>query len=144
MAVLRSGRRAWRRWVSQTLDDRDRRRDGREALLLLAAMLFVFANAIAYSLVREAGLRWAHLAAPLVWLAMVALAHGALRTFRPRRDPFLLPVFALLSGWGLLLQDRLAPNFWGGRRCGFRWRRWPCWPSPFCPARCNRCAVTVT
>ena len=119
MAVLRSGRRAWRRWVSQTLDDRDRRRDGREALLLLAAMLFVFANAIAYSLVREAGLRWAHLAAPLVWLAMVALAHGALRTFRPRRDPFLLPVFALLSGWGLLLQDRLAPNFLGRQTLWF-------------------------
>ena len=42
-----------------------------------------------------------------------ALGHLALRYLKPHRDPFLLPVYVLLSGWGLLLQDRLAPNFLG-------------------------------
>jgi cell division protein FtsW (lipid II flippase) len=40
-------------------------------------------------------------------------AHYLLGRFKPRRDPFLLPVMGLLNGWGLLLIDRLAVNFLG-------------------------------
>ena len=119
MAALRSGRVTWRRWVSQTLDDRDPLRDRCEAVLLLAAVAFVFINAIAFSLGETQSLQWAHLYAPLVWVAVISLSHLTLRTFRPRRDPFLLPVFALLTGWGLLLQDRLAPNFLGRQTLWF-------------------------
>lgn len=111
MTGLRIGLDAWRDRAGQALDERDPRRDRREALLLLAATAFVFANAIAFILARDSADLWSHLYAPLVWIVVIAGAHTALRTLRPRRDPFLLPIFALLTGWGLLLQDRLAPNF---------------------------------
>jgi cell division protein FtsW (lipid II flippase)/cell division protein FtsI/penicillin-binding protein 2 len=111
MAFIHTGLTAWRRWAGQALDDRDRIRDRREALLLSVVASFVFVNAFAFSLAREAAISWLHFYAPLVWLAVVGIAHFLLRTMRPCRDPFLLPIFALLTGWGLLLQDRLAPNF---------------------------------
>ena len=116
---FRSGLVAWRRWSGQALDERDKRRDGREVSLLLLAVAFVFSNAIAFSLLRESAVTWAHLYAPACWLAVVVIAHLIIRTFRPGRDPFLLPVFALLAGWGLLLQDRLAPNFLGRQTLWF-------------------------
>lgn len=119
MAALRSGLAAWRHWSGQALEDRDPRRDRREAQLLLAAIGFVFVNALAYSLARDSAISWTHLYAPLVWAGTTVLAHLALRAFRPRRDPFLLPVFALLAGWSLLLQDRLAPNFLGRQTLWF-------------------------
>ena len=111
--TLRAGAATWRRWAGQTLEDRDPQRDRRELLLLCAAAVFVLLNGVAYSLVRDGGLRWSHLYGPVVWLVVVVVAHLILRALRPRRDPFLLPLFALLTGWGLLLQDRLAPNFLG-------------------------------
>ncbi len=113
MTPFRSGVAAWRRWSGQALEERDPVRDRRELALILAAAAFVFVNAVAYSLVRESAVTWPHLFAPLVWLGGVLGAHLVLRTMLPRRDPFLLPLFALLAGWGLLLQDRLAPNFLG-------------------------------
>ncbi|WP_374688251.1 FtsW/RodA/SpoVE family cell cycle protein [Promineifilum sp.] len=113
MTALRSGLTAWRRWAGQSLEDRDPTCDRREALLLAAAALFVGVNAVGFSLARDGVVRWAHLWAPLVWLAVIVVAHLLLRSLKPRRDPFLLPLFALLAGWGLLLQDRLAANFLG-------------------------------
>lgn len=119
MAIIHSGIVAWRRWSGQALEDRDRTRDGRELSLLLVVIAFTFVNAAAYSLVIDSALRWSHLYAPVVWAVVVAIAHVTLRTWRPRRDPFLLPTVALLSGWGLLLQDRLAPNFLGRQTLWF-------------------------
>src|SRR5690606_5936598 len=111
--LFRSGLVAWRRWSGQALDERDSRRNGREAWLLLLAAAFVFSNAVAFSLLRESAVTWSHLYAPACWLVVILVAHLVIRTFRPFRDPLLLPAFALLAGWGLLLQDRLAPNFLG-------------------------------
>lgn len=119
MSRLNSGLSAWRRWAGQSLDDRDRSRDNRELSLILAAVAFVFLNAGAFSLVEAAALTWSHLYAPLIWAATVVVVHLVLRTARPRRDPFLLPIFALLAGWGLLLQDRLAANFLGRQTLWF-------------------------
>ena len=119
MTILRSGIVAWQRWSGQALDDRDQSRDIREISLLLAAIAFVFVNAIAFSLVTDGDIRWPHLYAPVVWAIVVMVAHLTLRTMRPRRDPFLLPSVALLSGWSLLLQDRLAPNFLGRQTLWF-------------------------
>lgn len=119
MTVFRSGIVAWQRWSGQALEDRDQTRDRRESVLLLAAVAFVFVNAVAYSLVIDSAVRWSHLYAPLVWAVVIAVAHLTLRTWRPRRDPYLLPTVALLSGWGLLLQDRLAPNFLGRQTLWF-------------------------
>lgn len=83
----------------------------REGGLLLLSAAFVGVNAIALSLAATGRLTWPHLWAPLIWLGLMGAAHYALRRWRPRRDPFLLPILALLTGWGLILIDRLAANF---------------------------------
>ncbi|MCI0394711.1 MAG: FtsW/RodA/SpoVE family cell cycle protein [Chloroflexi bacterium] len=85
----------------------------REGLLLLLAAVFVLVNALALGLAVEGQLAWRHLVAPAAWLAIMAVAHALLRRYRPQRDPFLLPLVGLLTGWGLILLDRLAPNFLG-------------------------------
>jgi cell division protein FtsW (lipid II flippase) len=83
----------------------------REGLLLLISAAFVFCNAIALSLALDGRVTWAHLWGPLVWTIAMGLAYLLLFHFQPDHDPFYLPLFALLSGWGLVLVDRLAPNF---------------------------------
>lgn len=98
-------------WLDERLEPRDLSRDRPEQALLALASLFVTVNAVAYSLVSTGGLAVQHLWPPAVWLVLFVAAHILLRSFRPRRDPFLLPVIALLTGWGLLLIDRLADNF---------------------------------
>ncbi len=47
----------------------------------------------------------------LVWVACAAIGHALLEQRLPGRDPVLFPVAMFLSGWGLVLIDRLAPNF---------------------------------
>lgn len=85
--------------------------DRREQWLLLLAALFVLVNAVAFSIVRTGRLSWSHLAVPLLWGGITLAAHLVLRRYKPGRDPYLLPIVCLLAGWGLILQDRLAPNF---------------------------------
>lgn len=82
-----------------------------ELALLLVALLFVFLNAVALSLAIEGTLTLNHFWAPSVWAVMMGSSHWLLNRFRPKRDPILLPIYALLTGWGLLLIDRLAANF---------------------------------
>ena len=113
MTSLRSGLAGWRRWAGHRLEERDRPRDRREATLLAVAALFVVANVVALGLATDGGWAWPRLLWPAVWLVVSVLAHVALCHLKPHRDPFLLPVYVLLAGWGLLLQDRLAPNFLG-------------------------------
>jgi cell division protein FtsW (lipid II flippase) len=83
----------------------------REVILLLLAAVFVLTNGVSLSLAVEGYLAWAHLWALLVWLGLMGGAHGLLRMYRPMHDPLILPLFALLTGWGLVLIDRLAANF---------------------------------
>lgn len=83
----------------------------REAALLGLAAAFVFTGAISLSLARQGGLALVHLGAPLSWLLLVLASHLLLERYKPQRDPFLLPLIALLTGWGLIMLDRLAPNF---------------------------------
>jgi peptidoglycan glycosyltransferase len=47
----------------------------------------------------------------ITWALSFSAAHLFLCRLLPERDPLLLPVAALLTGWGLLLVARLAPNF---------------------------------
>jgi hypothetical protein len=88
-------------------DDQERR----EATLLFVAALFIFNGGLTLSLARQGEIVWRHLWAPLVWLALMLAAHLILRYSRLSRDPFLLPIIGLLTGWGALLIDRLAANF---------------------------------
>jgi cell division protein FtsW (lipid II flippase) len=83
----------------------------RERTLLLVTAVFIYLNAIAYSLVDAGAVTGAHLWAVSVWLLLMGGAHLLLHRFQPTRDPFLLPLLALLTGWGLVLLDRLAANF---------------------------------
>jgi cell division protein FtsW (lipid II flippase) len=85
----------------------------REGALLLTATLFIFLNAISFSLAQMGQIGWSHLWGPLVWLFLLAAGHLLLRRYKPHRDPILLPLLGLLTGWGIVLLDRLAPNFLG-------------------------------
>ena len=83
----------------------------KEFWLLLFAAAFVFVNAITLSLVRTGQVQLTHLYAPLVWAGLMVITHYLLNRYRPIHDPILLPLIALLTGWGVLLQARLAPIF---------------------------------
>jgi cell division protein FtsW (lipid II flippase) len=88
---------------------RDARARRAEALLLGLAGLFTLLGFATLSLVRFGGLRPGALLPGAVWLLLMTAAHLALNRAIPRRDPLLLPVVALLTGWGLLIVDRLEP-----------------------------------
>lgn len=83
----------------------------REAILLCIAAVFVFINGMGLSIVVNGRLVWAHLWGPLLWLVGIIAAHLLLRRFLPQRDPFILPLIVFLTGWGVVLTDRLAANF---------------------------------
>ena len=55
--------------------------------------------------------RWDHWLGVLLWLAAFGASHYSLQRRAPESDPFLLPLFALLSGWGMLTVWRLLPVF---------------------------------
>ena len=59
----------------------------------------------------EVDYRWNHWLGYLVWLIMVILAHQQTKRYLPDRDPYLLPVAVILSGWGLMTIWRLFPDF---------------------------------
>lgn len=86
---------------------------GRERFLLLVAGVFVALNAVALSLAEQGGLAVRHFWAPAIWLGLMAGAHVLLERLKPEHDPLILPLVGLLMGWGIVLLDRLAPNFLG-------------------------------
>ncbi len=86
-------------------------------LLMLAALfLGLFALALTLSPAARArswdvdyrGSHWLGLA---VWLVGFGIIHWETRRRLPQRDPYLLPLIALLSGWGLLTIWRLTPYY---------------------------------
>ena len=94
------------------------------SLLSLAALFLFFINlelSIA-PVVRlhswEGNFRWTHWLGYLLWLGLFTFIHRQTIHFLPDRDPYLLPVTALLTGWGLLTIWRLAPDL------GFRQTLW--------------------
>jgi len=57
------------------------------------------------------GFRWEYAAALAAWGISFGMARALLTRRLPRATPFLLPVVSLLTGIGLLMTARLAPNF---------------------------------
>lgn len=100
------------------LEERDQIHRREAQLLGLAfAFLCLTAGALALSPAARSG-SWRDLAARLppltvlpLWAASAWLIHRSLGRGRPWRDPILLPVTFLLTGWGLLLIWRLSPEF---------------------------------
>ena len=83
---------------------------GVERLLLFLAALFVGTGLAQLALLARLS-SIAGLAAFMIWCASFAAAHLALNRCLPGRDPLLLSITALLSGWGLIEVARLAPPF---------------------------------
>ena len=90
----------------------------RQSTLLKLAGAFLVLFAIILSLspaVRErtwdVTYRWAHWGGLLAWIVVFAFAHRETNRHLPERDPYLLPIAALLTGWGLLTIWRLTPTF---------------------------------
>ncbi|MFN2174699.1 MAG: FtsW/RodA/SpoVE family cell cycle protein [Anaerolineales bacterium] len=84
-------------------------------LLTLAGLfILLYAAGLTFSpIVRERSLdvdlNWGHWIGVLVWFISFSLVHLAATAWLPRRDPYLIPVAALMSGWGLLTVWRLLP-----------------------------------
>lgn len=93
--------------------------DKREVQLL--GLAFFFLLAVAFSIAIAASVRensWLisieslqHFIILPVWAIGTFTIVRSLRRFFPRRDPYLLPVAAFLSGWGMLAIWRLDPVF---------------------------------
>jgi len=90
----------------------------RERILLAFAAAFIIAGVLSLLLCPALPAACDAVVAPrslllalAAWLLSFATAHRVLDRALPGRDPMLLPVAAFLSGWGLLLIGRLAPNF---------------------------------
>jgi len=85
--------------------------------LLIAATLFMLVYGLALSLspavrarIWPSDLRWTHWAGVAAWLAFVWLLESWLNRHLPKHDPYLLPITALMLGWGLLTIYRLWPE----------------------------------
>lgn len=98
--------------VTDTLELADETTDSRhiERWLLALSGVFVAVNFIALGMVRPASIP-TNVVAFIVWTAGAIITHIVLNRLAPRRDVLLLPCVMLLSGWGLVIIDRLAPNF---------------------------------
>lgn len=81
-----------------------------ELALLGAALVFIVVSTLALSLVRGEFTpgNWLHL---LAWTLCAVIGSALLHRRLPRRDPLLFPLTMFMSGWGLILIERLAPPF---------------------------------
>lgn len=79
----------------------------RRLLWLVAAFVAVNFLSLAIQSAGSAGPLW-HFA---VWGVCAFSGTRLLDRFLPVRDPVLFPLVMLMTGWGLVLIDRLAPNF---------------------------------
>ncbi len=106
--------------------DAERSQVGREALLLRLAFLFLAGSAFAIAIAPAArlgawsidSLRLEPLAVLPIWAVLAWLVRRTADRHTPNRDPYLLPVGMLLTGWGMLLIWRLSPVF-GARQTGW-------------------------
>jgi len=96
-----------------------------QARLLTLAAAFLFLYALILTLAPAARTRswvaeyrWSHWLGFGVWGIVFLLAHILTSRHIPEADPYLLPLAALLTGWGILTIFRLVPTF------GFRQTVW--------------------
>jgi cell division protein FtsW (lipid II flippase) len=80
------------------------------AVLFLQALIMTLAPAVR-ARTWEADYRWSHWIAFLIWTLFVLRAHQSIIRQLPDSDPYLFPMTAFLSGWGLFTVWRLDPSF---------------------------------
>ena len=92
--------------------------DKLQSRLFILAATFLGLYAVTITLAPAARYRswqvsypWAHWLGYLVWLVLFTLINHRTKRFLPERDPYLLPIAGLLSGWGMLTISRLASSF---------------------------------
>ncbi len=78
--------------------------------LFLFSVSLTFAPIVRYQDIRTP-LNWAHWIGFASWLVLFSFAHRQAIKLLPNRDPFLLPLGAILSGLGLLVIWRLSSSF---------------------------------
>lgn len=81
-----------------------------ERVLLSLAALFLLVSQVTLVAARS-GIRAVDWMPFAVWLVCAAAGNILLDRRLPQRDPLLFPLAMLLSGWGLIMIERLAPNF---------------------------------
>lgn len=82
-----------------------------DRLLLLVGGAFIFVNFLALAIINRtstAPAHWVHLA---VWVGCAFAGQYWLERKLPQRDLLIFPIAIILSGWGLITIDRLAPMF---------------------------------
>ncbi len=85
-----------------------------ERVLLILAALFTLTGFILLTLVNTQTNNenfWSLVISLLVWIICFTTIHLHFNRRVRDRDPFLLPIAALLTGWGLIEVARLAPGF---------------------------------
>ena len=85
-------------------------------LLIAAAFLLLYGAALTIAPAVQmhswqTPLLWGHWIGMAVWLVVFAFSHWFTAQKLPGRDPYLLPIAGLLSGWGMLTIWRLFPGF---------------------------------
>ncbi len=81
-----------------------------ERLLLSLAGLFITINFIILSILRPQAVL-GHILMILVWGVCAWVGNYGLNRLLPHRDRLLFPLVIFLSGWGLVMIDRLEPTF---------------------------------
>ncbi len=81
-----------------------------ERILLVAIWMFLSVNCLALGLVRD-DLSLAHWLPLVIWSVCALTGKLLLDRYLPGHDPLLFPLAMFLSGWGILLVDRLLPAF---------------------------------
>ena len=76
----------------------------------LYALILTFSPAVRHHS-WDVAYRWQHWVGVIIWLTGFELVHRQSLKHLPVRDPYLLPIVALLSGWGLLTIYRLNLTF---------------------------------
>ena len=92
-------------------------------LVIAAVFLGLYAAALSIAPAARArswqvDYRYNHWLGFVVWVVILFLADRQTRRHLPERDPYLLPLAGLLSGWGLMTIWRLFPDF------GYRQTMW--------------------
>ncbi len=85
---------------------------------MVLAVVFVFLGSVILTVspaVRihswDAAYRWQHWMGFLIWVIGFSVFYQQANRFLYDRDPYLLPIIALLTGWGLLTIFRLNPSY---------------------------------